>query len=171
MRRRGLGDGLSGPGRWGPSPGTVSLTSVDGVPDAGRQDETVLVEVERTAKFPESHLLALIRTPFGHTAVPWHGAPDAAAGQYHVEWTIDEEIIWGRNAKPAAGTAAALGQEGHCVIIRGRLNLTLDGAAFLNVDGEQIQLDLANPIPTEASEMWIDLHLQRENIALYPYDL
>jgi hypothetical protein len=49
----------------------------------------VLVEVEKIAKFPWSKVLAQVQTPFGRTAVRWCGEPEAAAGQYHVEWTRD----------------------------------------------------------------------------------
>jgi hypothetical protein len=70
--------------------------------------EPMLVEVEKIDKFPWSPVVAQIQTPVGRTAVRWCGEPDAAAGQYHVEWTIDEEICWGRNAKPATEATAAL---------------------------------------------------------------
>ena len=131
----------------------------------------MLVEVEKIAKFPWSPVLAQIQTPIGRTAVRWCGEPDATAGQYHVEWTIDEKISWGRNAKPAAEAAAALRPGGHCVIVRGRLDLTSDGAAVLDLGGTPVLLDLTDPIPAEVAGTWIELYLERENIALYPYEL
>ena len=131
----------------------------------------VLVEVEKTAEFLRSPLLAQIRTSFGHTAVRWCGAPNITSGQYHVEWTIDEEIAWGLNSRPASETSPALEQGGHCVIVRGRLTLTTDGAAVLDLDGDQILLDVVGHIPAAADGSWMNFYLHREDIALYPYQL
>jgi hypothetical protein len=134
-------------------------------------DTDVLVEVEKTAKFPSSPVLAQIRTPLGHTAVRWCGDPDIPSGQYHVEWTIDEEIVWGQNARPADEASSALQQGGHCVIVRGQLKLTVDGAAVLDLGGDQILLDVAGPLPPATDGSWVNLYIQREKIALYPYEL
>jgi hypothetical protein len=88
-----------------------------------------------------------------------------------VEWTIDEPVVWGRNMRPADETAPAVEQGGHCVIVRGRLDVTADAAAVLDLAGDQILLDTAGPIPSEAAGAWVNLYLQRENVAFYPYDL
>lgn len=77
----------------------------------------------------------------------------------------------GTNAKPASEAAAGLRQRGHCVIVRGRLDITVDGAAVLDLAGSAILLDLAVPVSTEVASTWIELFIQRENIALYPYIL
>jgi len=116
-------------------------------------------------------LLAQIRTSFGHTAVRWCGAPNIASGQYHVEWTIDEAIAWGHNARPASETSPALEQGGHCVIVRGRFTLTADDAAVLDLDGDPILLDVIGPVPAAADGSWVNLYLRRENVALHPYEL
>ncbi|WP_346124153.1 hypothetical protein [Micromonospora coerulea] len=79
--------------------------------------------------------------------------------------------LWARNAKPAAEAAAGLQQGGHCVIVRGRLELTADGMGILDLDGALILLDLVDPIPREFSDTWVELYLQRENVALCPYDV
>lgn len=131
----------------------------------------MLVEVEKIDKFPWSPVVVQIQTPVGRTAVRWCGEPAAAAGQYHVEWTIDEEICWGRNAKPATEATPALDRGGHCVIVRGKLTLTPDNAALLEFGGTLIQLDLADPIPAEVAGTWIELYLEREKIAIHPYEL
>lgn len=115
--------------------------------------------------------MAQIQTTFGRTALRWCGEQDASAGPYHVEWTIDEEISWGRNAEPAAEAVPGVKAAGHCVIVRGRVELTADGAAVLDLDGTQILLDLADPLPADVAGTWIELYLEREKIALYPYEL
>lgn len=107
----------------------------------------MLIELVQAAKLPGTPCLTEVRTSYGHTAVRWCGDGDAEPGEYHVEWTIDEDIAWGRNAKPAAGSGPGLRTGGHCVVLRGRLSLTEDGAARLDLDGTTILLGLADPLP------------------------
>lgn len=134
-------------------------------------DRPVLIELVKVARFPGTSWLADVRTSFGHTAVRWCGDWDAEPGEYHVEWTIDEDIVWGRNAKSAAGIGPGLRTGGHCVVLRGRLSLTEDGAALLDLDGTTILLDLADPMPEGVAGTWVELFIEREKIALYPYEL
>lgn len=134
-------------------------------------DRTMLIELVKVAESPGGFWLADVRTSFGHTAVRWCGSRTAEPGEYHVEWTIDEDIAWGRNAKPAAGMGPGLRTGGHCVVLRGRLSLTGDGAALLDLDGSTILLDLADPLPEGVIGAWAELFIERENIALYPYEL
>ncbi|MGW6413965.1 hypothetical protein [Streptomyces sp. NPDC055055] len=132
----------------------------------------MLVELDKVAKFPWSPWLAQIRTSFGgQTAVRWCGDTEAKPGEYHVEWTVDADITWGRNARPALGSGPGVRNGGHCVVLCGRLNLTVDGGAVLDFDGSQILLDLAVPLPEGVSGTWVELFLEREKISLYPYQL
>ncbi|MEU9126022.1 hypothetical protein AB0C96_40505 [Streptomyces sp. NPDC048506] len=131
----------------------------------------MLIELTKVAKFPRSPWLAGVRTSFGHAAVRWCGDHAAEPGEYHVEWTIDEDIVWGRNAKPAAGIGPGLRTGGHCVVVRGRLSLTEDGAALLDLDGTTILLDLVDPLPEGVVGTWVELFIERDQIALYPYEL
>ena len=131
----------------------------------------MLVELVKVAKFPWSPWLAQIRTSFGETAVRWCGDQAAKPGKHHVEWTVDEDIAWGRNAKPAVGFGPGVRPGGHCVVLRGLLNLTVDGAAVLDFDGSQILLDLADSLPEGVAGTWVELFIAREKIALYPYEL
>ncbi|MFD4921748.1 hypothetical protein ACFWNE_10580 [Streptomyces goshikiensis] len=131
----------------------------------------MLIELEKVAKFPRSPWLAQIRTPFGGTMVRWCGDQTAEPGEYHVEWTVDADIVWGRNAKPAAGFGPGVRPGGHCVVLRGRLNPTEDGAAVLNLDGTLILLDVADPLPEGVAGTWVELFVEREKISLYPYEL
>ncbi len=134
-------------------------------------DRAVLIELVRVAKFPGSAWLADVRTSFGHTAVRWCGDRAAESGEYHVEWTIDEDIVWGQNAKPAVGIGPGLRTGGHCVVLRGRLSLTEDGAAVMDLDGTNILLDLADPLPEDVGDTWVELFIEREKVSLYPYEL
>ncbi|MGF1426528.1 hypothetical protein [Kitasatospora sp. LaBMicrA B282] len=131
----------------------------------------MLVEVEKIAKFPWSPVLAQVRTAFGRTSVRWCGDPGAEPGEYHVEWTVEEDLAWGRNAKSAVGSGPEIRQGGHGVVLRGRLSTTEDGAAVLQLGDALILLDLATPVPGGAVDTWIELRVEREKIALYPYRL
>ncbi|MFI2077624.1 hypothetical protein [Streptomyces triculaminicus] len=103
--------------------------------------------------------------------VQWCGNPAAADGPYYVEWTIDEEIVWGRNASPAALTRPRVSSEGSQVCLRGRLVLEMDGVAVLELAGSQILLDTAGPLPTETDGTWVELHFERDHVTVYPYEL
>ncbi|MFI9809453.1 hypothetical protein ACIHEJ_34765 [Streptomyces sp. NPDC052301] len=131
----------------------------------------MLVELEKVAKFPWSPWLAQIRTPFGRTAVRWCGDQNAEPGEYHVEWTVDEDIVWGRNAKPAAESGPGVRAGGHCVVLRGRLNPTEDGSAVLDLDGSLILLNLDTLLPADVAEAWVELFIERYRISLYPYEI
>ncbi|WP_371493916.1 hypothetical protein OG871_02530 [Kitasatospora sp. NBC_00374] len=131
----------------------------------------MLVEVERIASLPGSPLTAQVRTAFGRAAVRWCGAPTAGAGEYHVEWTVDEDIAWGRNAESAVGTGPEIRPDGQCVVLRGHLRLAEDGVGLLDLDGATVLLDLTAPVPDGVVGTWVELRVARETLALYPYDL
>ncbi|GIH10190.1 hypothetical protein Rhe02_82570 [Rhizocola hellebori] len=130
----------------------------------------MLIEVEKLTRFGGGPLLAQVQTPIGRTAVCWHGLPDAQPGPYHVEWTIDEPICWGRNARLAEVQAPWIGPGAHGVILRGRLEC--DGAgATLDLGGSVVLLELLDPVPDNVAGGWVDLFTEREKIGLYPFDL
>jgi len=132
----------------------------------------VLVEVKKVRRFPWSPFPVVhVETRVGRTAVPWCGAPDAALGRHHVEWTVNTEISWDLNAKPAAEPAPAILAGGHCVILRGRLRLTPDGAGVLDLDGSMILLDFDGPPPAEADGSWVQIHVPHADVELHPFEL
>jgi hypothetical protein len=135
-------------------------------------DLRVLVEIEKVRRFDWSPFpIVQVQTPVGRTAVPWCGSPDAVPGRYDVEWTIDMEISWGLNAKLAAEPGPAILAGGHCVILRGRLGLTPDGAGVLDLDGAMILLDFAEPPPAEVDASWVQIYVPHKDVQLYPFDL
>lgn len=50
------------------------------------------------------------------------GDLEEADGQHLIEWTVDEDILWGRNAGPAAITEPGFWPDGDRVVLRGRLH-------------------------------------------------
>ncbi|GAA4595722.1 hypothetical protein BJY16_001772 [Actinoplanes octamycinicus] len=132
----------------------------------------MLVEIEKMRRFGWSPFpIVQVQTPVGRTAVPWCGAPDVVLGQYHVEWTIDTELSWGVNAKPAADPGPAIFAGGHCVVLRGRLGLTPDGAGVLDLDGSMILLDFVDTPPAEADASWVQIYVPHPDIQLHPFEL
>lgn len=134
-------------------------------------DRAVLIELLKVAESPGGPWLADVRTSFGRTAVCWCGDRVAEPGEYHIEWAIDEDIAWGQNARPAGGVGPGLRTDEHYVVLRGQLSLTEDGAALLNIDGTNVLLDLADPLPEDVVDTWVELFVDREKISLYPYVL
>jgi hypothetical protein len=134
-------------------------------------DRAVLIELVKIAKFPGRPWRAAVRTAFGRAAVRWCGDRSAEPGEYHVEWTIDEDIVWGYNAKPAVATGPGLRTGGHCVVLRGRLHLTEDGAALLDLAGTKVLLHLADPLPEHVADTWVELFIEHDKVSLFPYVL
>lgn len=134
-------------------------------------DRAMLVEVEKVARFPSGLLMARVRTAIGRATVRWCGDPAAGPGGYHVEWTVDEDIAWGRNAGPATGTGPEVRAGVHGVVLQGRLSLEDDGVAVLHLGDANVLLDLAGPLPGGFVGAWVEVWTGRERIALYPYQL
>ncbi|MEU8776593.1 hypothetical protein [Streptomyces sp. NPDC048606] len=42
---------------------------------------------------------------------------------------------------------------------------------MLDLDDAIILLDLAEPLPDDVAGTWVELFIEREKIALYPYEL
>ncbi|BDM70305.1 hypothetical protein HEK616_37920 [Streptomyces nigrescens] len=103
--------------------------------------------------------------------VRWPGAPEDVERGHHVEWTVEEDIAWAGNTRPTADTTPALHEDGDQIVLRGRLNLTGDGAAFLDLgSGTQILFDLADPPPPdEVHGTWVEIRVRRESVSLWPY--
>ncbi|MET9671010.1 hypothetical protein ABZY19_37715 [Streptomyces sp. NPDC006475] len=57
------------------------------------------------------------------------------------------------------------------MVLRGQLSLTEDGAAVLDLGGTNILLDLADPLPEDVGDTWVELFIEGEKVSLYPYEL
>ncbi|MBZ4321110.1 hypothetical protein [Streptomyces huiliensis] len=115
---------------------------------------------------------ARVRTAWGRAVVRWCGPPDAADGPYHVEWTVDDDVVWGRNTHPAAVPAPGLWTEGGRVVLRGRLHADRDGgAAWLAWGPSVVLLDVTGPLPETADGAWAELRCPAVRVSLYPYAL
>ncbi|MDI2127533.1 hypothetical protein [Yinghuangia seranimata] len=129
----------------------------------------MLVQVERI--IPGDPVLARVATPCGRTTVRWCGDPDAAPGAFHVEWTVDEDLLWGGNARAASVAAPEVRADGDRVVLRGVLDVTEDGAGVLTLAGTLVLLDVAAPLPDGVDGTWVEVAVERRNAALFPYRL
>ncbi|MFI5746419.1 hypothetical protein ACIBBE_10825 [Streptomyces sp. NPDC051644] len=85
------------------------------------------------------------------------------------KWTVDDDVHWGQNTRPASSVEAELRQEGDRVIMRGLLHLTEDGAGHLQMGPWSVLFDLATPIPSGLDESWVEINVRSESVTLHPY--
>ncbi|MFF0401061.1 hypothetical protein ACFYSJ_35835 [Streptomyces sp. NPDC005248] len=108
----------------------------------------------------------------GNAAALWCGDPKDVGCEHHVEWTVDESVAWDDNTRPADSSSPKLAEDRRHIVFRGRLSLTGDGGAVLEVAGTQILFDLADPLPPAASDgTWVEVRVERNSVSLWPYVL
>ncbi|WP_332759163.1 hypothetical protein [Streptomyces sp. MT206] len=79
-----------------------------------------------------------MQSAVGTAVVLWQGAPEAVGREHHVEWTVDEDIVWTENARQSTDGTPELREDGDRIVFRGRLSLDEDGGAALDVGGSVI---------------------------------
>ncbi|MFJ7157139.1 hypothetical protein ACIQUQ_19610 [Streptomyces sp. NPDC101118] len=127
------------------------------------------VHTQSLPQDPRQPMTVQVLTTIGSAVVIWGGDPQEADGRHLVEWTVDEDIHWGRNTRPAPASEAELRQEGDQVIMRGLLRLTEDGAAHLRMGDWPVLFDLAPPVPDGTDESWVEISVRSQNVTLHPY--
>ncbi|WP_418960292.1 hypothetical protein [Streptomyces tritici] len=129
----------------------------------------MFVRTESLSAMAQQQPTVRVHTPIGSAVGVWHGDPREAEGRHLVEWTVDEDIHWGRNAWPAAAAEARLWQAGGQVNMSGHLELLDDGAACLRMGHWLVLLDVVSPVPREREGSWVRISVGSESVALYPY--
>ncbi|WP_235618411.1 hypothetical protein [Embleya scabrispora] len=129
----------------------------------------MLVRTEKMPPIPRRPTRVRVHTPVGVAEALWQGDPQMADGHHLVEWTVDEDILWGQNTRPTSRTEPGLRQEGDRVVMRGRLHVTEDDAAYLHMGDSPILFDLASPIPAGTDGPWVEISVAVDSVALYPY--
>ncbi|MBP2054242.1 hypothetical protein J2Z21_007245 [Streptomyces griseochromogenes] len=132
----------------------------------------VLVEIEAVRQASVPSEMVRVRSDVGTAVVLWQGDPGDVGREHHVEWTVDDYMTWAGNTKPAASASSAVAEEGDQIILRGRLSLPGDKAAFLEIAGSQILFDLADPLPPdEADGTWVEVRLRPDSVSLWPHQI
>ncbi|OKJ48691.1 hypothetical protein AMK28_33960 [Streptomyces sp. CB02115] len=131
----------------------------------------VLVQVEAVGQVADGRATVRVRSEVGATTAFWCGDPTGVGREHHVEWTVDEDVAWGGNTRPAILFSPGVAEvEGDRIAFRGRLGLTGDGGAVLEVAGTRILFDLADPPPSPAVDgTWVEVRVERNSVSLWPY--
>ncbi|MET8298518.1 MULTISPECIES: hypothetical protein [unclassified Streptomyces] len=132
-------------------------------------DEAMFVRTESLPQTPQQHMTVRVHTPIGSAVVLWHGDLQEADGRHLIEWTVAAGIHWGLNTRSTPAIEPELRQEGDRVIMRGRLQLTDDGAAYLQMGHWSVLFDLASPVPGGIDGSWVEINLGTESVTLHPY--
>jgi hypothetical protein len=128
----------------------------------------MLVRVEKMPQILQRPMTIRVHSPVGYAMVLWRGDPEEADGHHHVEWSVDEDILWGHNTQSAALAKPGFWQDGDRVVLRGRLRLFEDGAAVLQIGDSQILFDLAVPPPESIDRAWVEISVEADRVALWP---
>ncbi|MFD7866448.1 hypothetical protein [Streptomyces sp. NPDC057682] len=131
----------------------------------------MLVRVEAVGEDADGRATVRVCSEVGTVAAFWCGDPTGVGREHHVEWTVEEDVAWGGNTRPATSFSPGVDEEEDGrIVFRGRLGLTGDGGAVLEVAGTHILFDLAYPPPSTAVHgTWVEISVQRNSVSLWPY--
>ncbi|MEV5573769.1 hypothetical protein AB0L06_27320 [Spirillospora sp. NPDC052269] len=87
------------------------------------------------------------------------------------EWTVDEDIRWGDNAGATTIAEPGFRRDGDKIVLRGRLHLTEDGAALLEMGDTQILFDLDVPPPRSIDQTWAEISVAADSVSIWPYQV
>ncbi|MFI9235385.1 hypothetical protein [Streptomyces sp. NPDC053079] len=126
----------------------------------------------KTSVSPPQPPMVHLQAPFGTAVVLWGGDPQQADGRHLVEWSVDEDILWGCNARAAALDEPGLWQDGERIVLRGRLDVTEDGAAVLEFGSTHILFDLAGPLPDDNLDgTWVEISTKQDRVSVWPFQI
>ncbi|MFD6415207.1 hypothetical protein [Streptomyces sp. NPDC060194] len=127
------------------------------------------IRVEAAWRDAEGTPWVRVRTEAGVATAKWCGEPTAAGNEHHVEWTVDEDAVWGVNAHVVEDARSALTEDGERLVFRGRLQLDHDGVFTLSVGDWLVMFDGGTPPPGLADGECVEVSADRTSATLYPY--
>ncbi|MFJ8133377.1 hypothetical protein [Streptomyces hydrogenans] len=135
-------------------------------------DDWVLVRVEAVQAARSGPMFVRVHSAVGTAVALWRGAPWDVGREHHVEWSVDEDIVWMENARPNTDGVPELREDGDHIVFRGRLSLDEDGGAVLDVGGSVILLDLADPpLPDGVDGSWVEVRVAPDNVTAWSYEV
>ncbi|MFC5181258.1 hypothetical protein [Actinomadura harenae] len=134
-------------------------------------DLVMLVRLEPMPADADGSVSVRVHSPLGHVTARLEGDLEEADARHYVEWGVDEDVLWGRNVVPAAIAEPGVWADGGRIVLRGRLHLTEDGAATLEMGDAQILLDLGNTPPSGIDRTWVELGVAADSVSVWPYRL
>ncbi|MFE5587149.1 hypothetical protein [Kitasatospora sp. NPDC056531] len=129
----------------------------------------MLVRTEVLPPGPSGLPRVRVHTPVGSAMAVWRGGLDNAVGWHHIEWTVAADLHWGCNTRPAALAEPGVREEAGQVVLRGRLQLTEDGTAVLELGDSQVLFDVGSPPPPDSA--WVEIRVEADKLELHPYQL
>ncbi|MFD7974332.1 hypothetical protein [Streptomyces sp. NPDC059071] len=131
----------------------------------------MLVKVEAVQRAQQGAMFVRVHSAVGTAEVLWQGTPQAVGRDHHVEWTVDEDIVWTENTRPCTDGRPELREDGGRIVFRGRLSLDADGVAVLDVGGSVLLFDLADPpLPDGVDGSWVEVRVAADNVTVWPYE-
>ncbi|BDH71666.1 hypothetical protein ACFY7N_07660 [Streptomyces albidoflavus] len=129
----------------------------------------MLVWTEPMPSSGTGRVMVRVHTPIGSAAAVWRGEPHDVAGRHHIEWTVEDDIRWGLNARSAVLAEPGVREEAGRVVLRGRLQLTEGGTAVLELGDSLLLFDIGPPPPPE--DTWVEISVEPDRVELHPYQL
>ncbi|MFF2148947.1 hypothetical protein [Kitasatospora sp. NPDC058190] len=127
----------------------------------------MLVRTELLPLGPSGLPRVRVHTPLGSAVAVWRGDLDNVVGWHHIGWTVDGGILWGRNTRSATLAEPEVREEAGQVVLRGRLRLTEDGAAVLELGDSQVLFEVGSLPPPDSA--WVEISVEADKVELYPY--
>ncbi|WBP84677.1 hypothetical protein [Kitasatospora cathayae] len=127
----------------------------------------MLVRTELLPLDPSGLPRVRVHTPVGSAMAVWRGGLDDATGWHHIEWTVDSDLLWGCNTRLTSLAEPGVREEAGQVVLRGRLQLTEDGTAVLELGDTQVLFDVGSPPPPDSA--WVEIGVKADQVELYPY--
>ncbi|MFJ9455481.1 hypothetical protein ACIRST_10415 [Kitasatospora sp. NPDC101447] len=133
--------------------------------------------VEAVPSAPAEPMFVRVRSAVGSAVVIWRGAAEAVGREHHVEWTVDEDVVWAGNAWPSLSATPEVREDGDHTVLRGVLSLDEDGVADLDVGGALIMFEIAEagggrpPLPDGVDGSWVEVRVARDRTAVWPFEV
>ncbi|MER5259840.1 hypothetical protein [Streptomyces sp. NPDC002855] len=131
----------------------------------------VRVEKVEQVSLAPAPVAVRVHSPVGTAVVSWRGDPEQANGRHHVEWTVDEDLLWERNVQLSVLAEPGLGQDGSRVVLRGRIDSSDLGTAVLEMGGSLVMFDLVLPLPASIAAAWVELRVEAAAVSLWPFQV
>jgi hypothetical protein len=121
----------------------------------------------QTVRKTDNEVHVIFSTAIGTGAAIWKAAPPETGEEQEVELEINDEFVYGRNAK-GARELYSLSMEKNTINLNAQLvSIEEDGIAVIDIKGTKVMIDLIG-CPSNPPAF---IHLSFESLNLYPVNL
>lgn len=129
-----------------------------------------VVVLDASRPSPSGPQVVRFRNALGSGTARWFGDEAVSPGEYTVELDIAREPTWGRELRPAEVRAPAIRGDGERIVLRGLLELTVDGSACLRLGPSLTLLGEVEGLPASADRTWAELAVDAGELTLFPFE-